>query len=292
VLHQVLLHGGQALRGRLVRHDADGVMLELETGGVVTLSPEAVLSVEALPSEAEALAQARVEAGRFFPDPNRSRYFYSPSAVPLRQGERYVSQKELLFTAFAYGATDNLTLLVGGAAPLWLLPNGAGLNLLVGAKYGVQVLPLTHVAAAAELLVLPGFGFGGGSPVNVVGLASVAASYGGADAHVTLNVGRPLALAGPMTLGQANGPFIFTLSGNLRVAPHAALVTENWVLPAVSGSFSPAVTGVIHSAGVRLMSERLSVDLGAVLVGSWFGPSFQLAMPIPLPWLDFTYRFE
>ena len=47
-------------------------------------------------------------------NPNRTRHLYAPSAMPLKEGEGYLSLKELFFLSGAYGVTDNVSILVGG----------------------------------------------------------------------------------------------------------------------------------------------------------------------------------
>ena len=68
----------------------------------------------------------REQAG--FSDPNRTRYLYSPSAFALKQGEGYLSQKQLFFTSVAYGLTDEFTILGGAALPFWAL---GGFNVIL-----------------------------------------------------------------------------------------------------------------------------------------------------------------
>jgi hypothetical protein len=48
-------------------------------------------------------------------DPNYSRLLFAPTGRPLRAGDGYFSDYELLFPGVAYGLTDNVTL-AGGVA--------------------------------------------------------------------------------------------------------------------------------------------------------------------------------
>jgi hypothetical protein len=285
-LTRVELEDGQVLVGRVVRQDAEALELRLASGAVLTVPARAVRSTRV---EEGARVNARGEVQ--FADPNRTRYFYSPSAMTLKAGEMYVSQKELVYSSFAFGVTDHLTLVVGSALPFWFSTNGSGINVMGGAKLGFQPVEGVHVAAAVESVVLP---LNVGGP-QLLGLGSVVATVGGRDAHLSLNVGAPLLFASRNTFLQLP-PVIATLSGNLRVHRHVALVSENWFVPGVvDGSAAglpdpPRSTFGAAGFGVRLMGERLAVDVGAVVAAAWTGASFNFA-PFPVPWLDFTYNF-
>jgi hypothetical protein len=60
-------------------------------------------------------------------------------------------------------------------------------------------------------------------------------------------------------------------------------MTENWVMPMIArGDF-----GLANALGVRLMGDKLAVDLG----GIWLSTSRGLATWVPVPWVDFTWNF-
>jgi hypothetical protein len=73
---------------------------------------------------------------------------------------------------------------------------------------------------------------------------------------------------------------ILILGGQVRLGRSVALVTENWLF--LDGApLSPQLYGV----AVRLFGERVSADLGVVLVAE------ELDNGIPIPWISFTYHF-
>ncbi|MCI0574334.1 MAG: hypothetical protein L0Y66_26685 [Myxococcaceae bacterium] len=274
----VVLKDGQELRGRLLRQDASGLHLELAGGSVLSLSSASVRSVT---------DQTHVpvsETGeRFGADPNRTRYFYSPTAMMLRPGEVYFSQKELLFSALAVGVTENLSVLVGSIVPAWF-GGTSGMNFIFGAKAGLPVATNVHLAVGAESLLLPGFGTSTGN-ATLVGLAFGTVTVGGPDAHVSLSVGKPFDLSA--SVGVPDDLLVMTLSGNLRVGRNSALVTEHWVIPSLTSGY----VATAHGLGVRFIFERIAVDLGGVFLGNWGPDRSGLAVPYPVPWLDFTYNF-
>jgi hypothetical protein len=269
-LYKLTLTDGQELRGRVVAQ-GEVVILELVDGHRLQIPAGAIR---------ELLEEGRMtitERGElWFEDPNRTRYLFGPSAMRLRQGEAYFSQKELVFSSFAYGLHDNVSLEVGTVIPAWFV-GASGMNFVVGAKAGGSLGERFHLAAGGLTLMLPGVDANG--PV-FAGFLFGSATYGGPNAHATLSLGRPFMLGNDRS---ELGDFIITASGNLRVAKNFALVTENWLMPSLARSEFVLVNGV----AVRVMGEKIAVDVGLLLPFTQRG----LQSEVPIPWLDFTYNF-
>jgi hypothetical protein len=254
----VVMKDGQKLKGRLVSQDPDGVTVE-SSGGRVQIPTASIL---ALASPGSAAAE-----GPWPRDPNRTRYLYSPSGFMLRQGEGYLSQTELLISSVGYGVTDWLTLQAGTLLP-WALYQPSTMPFIVALKAGGAVSPNVHLAGGFQTLVIPGV-----SQFPAVGFLFGTLTIGTEDLHLGISGGPPFAFdKGSSRLGSA----IVSVSGNWRVARSIALVSENWFVP-VNGS-----TKVVGSAAVRLIGERLGVDLGFL---------FPQGSSVPVPWLDFTWHW-
>jgi hypothetical protein len=254
----VVMKDGQKLKGRLVSQDPDGVTIE-PSGGRVQIPTASIL---ALASPGSAAAE-----GPWPRDPNRTRYLYSPSGFMLRQGEGYLSQTELLISSVGYGVTDWLTLQAGTLLP-WALYQPSTMPFIVALKAGGAVSPNVHLAGGFQTLVIPGV-----SQFPAVGFLFGTLTIGTEDLHLGISGGPPFAFdKGSSRLGSA----IVSVSGNWRVARSIALVSENWFVP-VNGS-----TKVVGSAAVRLIGERLGVDLGFL---------FPQGSSVPVPWLDFTWHW-
>lgn len=274
VISELTLTDGQQLRGYIVEETEERYVVELASGGRMEVAASSVESVRVNERITADAKTGELREG----DPNRTRYFYSPSAHMLKKGEGYFSQKELLFSSVAYGVTDNISVLAGAVLPFWFIGNGAGFNFIFGAKAGGEVAPGIHLAAGAETLMLPGFGYSGPSAM-FAGFLFGTATIGSEEQHLSVSVGRPFFFS--QYGSGAPAELIATLSGSIRVHKHLALVTENWLIP------SSTMTVGFFSGGLRLMAGRIAVDLGAILPAtSTYGVS-----PIPLPWLDFTYNF-
>jgi hypothetical protein len=269
-LSRITLKDGQELRGVVVHRDARVVVVELATGGRLELPATQVEHVEAEPH-----AQVRANGEVWFQDPNRTRYLYAPSGMMLRQGEGYFSQKELFFSSMNYGLTDHITVQVGAVVPAWLADGG--FNLIGGVKVGGSVTDRLHLALGAQALFLPGLVNGSGAGM---GFLFGTATYGTPAAHVSLALGKPLTFASGEEI--LNRHYIVAVSGNVRMTQTLALVTENWVMPTILEGLSDNQLPMINSLALRLFGEHWSVDLGGVRIPE---------VPIPIPWLDFTYNF-
>lgn len=205
-------------------------------------------------------------AGQDFetPNPGYSRYFYTPSAIPLDQASGYVSQKEVLFTSTAFGLTDNVALLFGSSIPATLL----GLPVLIaGVKVGAQIGDTgAWFGGGAEALTLDG---------DVGGLAYLNYTVGNRDSNATIAFGTPFLLGG----GVLDSYPLFVVAGQLRVSEHVALVTENW--------FFALDSVALGSAGVRLFNSKFSIDLGLIASDDFDNSGF-----LPLPWIDTTWHWK
>ncbi|PTL84972.1 hypothetical protein [Vitiosangium sp. GDMCC 1.1324] len=263
-LSRVKLKDGQELLGRVVRHDADGVVLEVAGGVRMTLPPEAVERVE--------VAQdARVTQGGSvrFTDPARTRYLFGNSALMLRGGEGFFSQRELFLSMVSLGVTDHLTLTVGSALPMWVLDKRM-INVAFGVKVGASFTERLHLAVGVESAVMP-------LAPSGLGLIYGAATYGTPDAHVTLSAGVPFELTSSGLSSVAHF-YAGSLSGGLRLSKGLAGVTENWVLLGMMGS-EPVF---LNSLALRVLGERWAVDIGA---------AYTRGLYLPVPWVNFSWHW-
>jgi hypothetical protein len=256
---RVVLADGQELRGRLTARDTGGVSIDV-SGTPLTFPTSAVREVTPAPPPGADAARPR--------DPNRTRYLYSPSAFFLRQGEGYVSQTELLMTSVAVGATDWLTLQAGTVIPV-LFYEPTSLPFLLAVKVGGHVGGPVALAAGFQTLVLPGV-----AEAPAIGVAFATVTLGDEDHHLSVSAGPPFLLSHGTT---DLGPVLIAVSGAVRLSRGVALVSENWILPGGNTS-----TDVLASGAVRLIAQRLGVDVGLV---------FANGAGVPLPWLDFTWNW-
>jgi len=262
------LDDGQTLSCELLSEMPDRVTIRIGSGAPFEISRASIRRIEP--------ADGRPSSAYWFRDANVSRHFYAPTAFMLRAGEGYFSQKELVFSSFGYGVTDNFSLLVGSVVPAWFAPGGH--HLVAGFKIGADFGDIWHVAGGAQGLALP---FISSGPM-FAGVAFLTLTVGTPDVNLTASVGQ-IASAGSFS-SSSSSTTIVAAGASFRAAPNVALVTENWFFPWLSPPFSVSTEPffMLNSVGVRLMSDHLAADLGLVrFQGSFF----------PIPWVDFTYSF-
>jgi hypothetical protein len=202
-------------------------------------------------------------AGRedWFPNPNATRLFFAPTGQMLAKGEGYFSDYEVLFPGVAYGLTDNIT--VGGGVSL--LPTGLDKQVwYLTPKVGASVSPRLHLAVGALVAGVPG--------EDPVGAVYGVGTAGDGDQSVTAGIAYGFAGS------EFSSEFAVLVGGEKRVSRRIALVTENYFVPSAVGE--PVVSG-----GIRMMSDKLTVDLALFnLVGeSAFLPG--------IPFVSFVYKF-
>jgi hypothetical protein len=275
----LLLHmaNGKTATGDLVELRADTLKLRLSGGAEVIIQRAGVLKVQT--KEEVALVAPRPSVAghpiqnavgwRVRPEvipSHRTRYFYAPSAMPLRKGEGYFSQKELIFSAAAFGVTDQMSMLVGSVLPALMFGGIDGVNGIFGLKYAWNPAEEFHVALATEALVLPGG--------EAVGLGGAVVTFGGYHNHLSLLASVPYSLNGDTFL---SGSFLFTVAGALRTGKRWALLTENWVVGLGDGN--PLLIG---SVGLRRFGRDHAFDFAFLGVsGAGFG----------FPWVDWTFSW-
>ena len=257
----VTLKDGQVLRGRTWRNSDRSVGIALENGAVMELEPEAIRGIQYPDAPG---------ASRFaYPDPSAARYFFAPTAIPLKRDSTLLAQKMLVVTEITHAVSDNVSLMGATSLPLLLfgLP-----NIFFGAK----------VSAPAG----DGFWAGGGVwgavfDGEVFALPFGNVTFGTPDKNLTLGAGY-----GFMADAVADSTITVVIAGSTRLNDKIALVTENWIFAVPDRLNDPLIA---LSGGVRFINRQLTADLALM----------SLAMPnqgeflfVPIPWLDLAWRFR
>jgi len=233
--HVLRLKDGSTLMGHLVSRDSTGVRFET-MGNVLTFPLARVAELT------EVRAADMHGSEYWFPDPNRTRLFFAPTARMLRQGEGYYSNTYLLLQNFAVGSSPNFTM--GGGFSI--VPSS---DFLADNVYyitpKVGLFQNDHDAVAVGALV----GFVPANDGHFGGILYGVGTHGDENASVTGGLGYAF----------ADGDFtpapILMFGGTNRVSRRIALVTENY------GYFHNGDGGVVFSYGIRIMGEKLSADL-------------------------------
>ena len=245
------LSDGSSLVGRIVGVGADTVNFQ-SSAGRFPIAIGAIRDIREVPTGA-------IRGGNYwFPNPNATRLFFAPTGQMLKQGEGYLADYELFFPGVAYGITDHLT--IGGGVSL--LPAAASDQVYyLTPKIGASVSDRVHLAAGVLFA---------GTRGGTGGIYYSVATVGDGDGSVSLGGGY--GFAG----GKIQRKPVGMLGGEKRVSRRVALVTENYLLPTSDDN-------KLYSFGIRLMSEKLTVDL-ALFNTSGSGI-------IGIPFVDFVFRF-
>jgi hypothetical protein len=128
----VVLPGGQELRGRACpaalegRGEDDGPVLYLDQEPPLRREAAHLVDIHRGPRldpEPDGSGPARSRPRRGDTDTiltSATRYLYAPSAIPMKRGTGYVSQKELIATHAALGLMDTVAVVAGTSIPVLL----------------------------------------------------------------------------------------------------------------------------------------------------------------------------
>jgi hypothetical protein len=245
------LKNGKSIRGLLLQKSEAEVSVATEDVGKITVAWSAIKSMNMISKE---------EKDRF-PNPQPTRYFFAPSAIPLKKGDKYYQNAVFLLNSFQVGMNDHFSLGGGVVIPF---------AFFITPKIGYQLSKNVHVGGgilfATSLIRDLNFG---------VGTVYGSFTYGSMEDNITLNAGLGAVKENTgMGSGDYNWKFanrpMFTLSGMTRISKRAMLITENWIFStntsnySNNGQFLNSVTEYngILSAGVRILGERYAFDVG------------------------------
>lgn len=256
----ITLKDGSTLIGDIVKV-GDSSITVLSSIGELEIQINRIDKVQEIPLSS-------MRDGKFwFPNPNRTRLYFAPTARMLKAGEGYFSDYYLFFPGVAIGLTDNITI-------------GGGMSLFPGVDFSDQLFYLTpkvgiaadenlSFAVGALIVGVPDWDDDGNSPT--IGILFGVATAGSDDHSFTAGLGY-----GFDDDDLADKPAVM-LGAETRFSRRAAFVTENWIFPDVDDA--------LVSYGVRFFGEGLAVDLA--LVNS-FGDD---AIFPGFPYLDFVWNF-
>lgn len=203
-------------------------------------------------------------------DPNYSRLLFAPTGRPLEKGDGYFSDYELVFPGVAVGLTDNLSI-AGGVS---IIP-GVGLTeqvLYVSPKLGWNLSDRAAVSVGGLYAAIPS-----DDDVDDIAVGFAVGTFG--TRRRSLSVGLGL---GDTYLPDGFNPTpILMIGGTVTVSRHVALVSENWL--ALGDDFDLADQP--YGLGVRFFSDRLSADVGVIIVPEYVGDNGFL------PWASISYHF-
>ncbi len=205
-----------------------------------------------------------------------TRYFYSPSAIPLKKGEGYYQNLMLLVNGGNIGITDYFS--IGGTFEFASLISGTP-SFSITPKIGVQITDNIYVGAG--LRVSKFFEIYSTSGYGVVTL-------GNEDSNLSLAGGFGISNS---LLGF--GPTV--ASATHRFSDRISIMSENWFWDIKTPIFND-ITGlkVLHIGihGVRLHSKRSTFDFGVMTTNLLQNMPLDFNGIIGIPFIGYTYGFS
>jgi hypothetical protein len=270
----------QSVVGILQDFQAASLQILTEKTGLLDISRSQIKSIQRIEKE-------QIQGGTYvFPNPHPTRYFFGPSAIPLKKGEKYFQNAYILANSMQVGLTDHLS--IGGGVVIPFL-------FFVTPKIGYQVSEHVHVGGG--ILLANSFI----KDLNLgVGVAYGSLTLGSREHNVTLNAGwgatkqnsyNPVTYESSSSWGMEKP--MFTLSGMTRISKRCMLITENWLFSVKEYTYDPvgntngtqSKTNGIMSGGVRIMWKKTSLDAGIL------SPIGGGAPAMGIPYLDYVIKF-
>ncbi|UCH10242.1 MAG: hypothetical protein JSU61_13770 [Fidelibacterota bacterium] len=266
---RVTLEDGSVIIGQYVSETTEVLILESKYGGQITIPLGDIV-------EREEVTTADLSIAATWPvDRNYSRYLWSPTAFALKAKQGYCSDACLILPSFAWGITDNFSVL-------------GGITLIPGVKVGNQLIQLAGkftILERGRLAVAAGVQYFGLNIEDVnagFGFVFGTATMGDHNSHYSGSIGYGFVRAsqdGESVSEWMERPML-TACAIRRFSKSMAFVTENWLLPDVDLADTPL------SVGLRFIGDRLSVNLAAIFMLSMF----EEGLVIPFPWVDFSFH--
>ncbi len=254
----IRMKDGSVLLARVVDEEAGGLKI-VTLGGVAIDLPRT--SIESVKPRENAEASARPSGS------NDTRLLFSPTGRPLPRGAGYFSDHFLVFPGAAYGLTDNLSI----GAGVSVIP-GLGLSeqlFYVSPRIGKQFSD--RVAVSGGVLYARG---GEGTDNAELGVGFAMATFGGPDKSLTLGLAVPIGR-------EVSRTPVLIVGGTARLSRNLSLVSENWLVLGEGFKLSEQP----FALGVRFLGDRLSADVGLILIGDVVKEGF------PVPWVSVSYHF-
>lgn len=266
----VTIAGGNIITGYLVSDDEKELVVQTELVGRVSIPKYTIKKIS------NKVTGSVVNGEYWFGNPNATRYIIGPSAIPLRKGEGYYQNLYLFVHSGSVGVTDHIS--VGGGTELLtpLVSGQAPAMFFATVKAGFPIAKNLHAGGGILYVNFRNKLFG--SYNNHLGTVFGLGTYGSENNNITLGAGWGYQRAGvenpfsgkqEQTGGISKRP-TFTVSAMARVFKSLAVVTENWVFPYTENEYYSInqpprkVHGYRHilSYGIRIMGERVSLDMG------------------------------
>ncbi|NBC64032.1 MAG: hypothetical protein GVY07_00030 [Bacteroidetes bacterium] len=199
---------------------------------------------------------------QWFPNPNYSRLFFSPTAQPIQKNSGYYQNIYVFFNNVAYAVNDNIAF-TGGFSMIPSVSISNQLYFFTG-KVGFEV--------ADDHFLGGGLGAASANTFEdalIIGYANYTRGFhrGNITGGVTT-----------FSIEEEIGTYALYFGGDYRLIQRISFVTENFIFPEAGDEF-------VLSYGLRFMGENMSFDL------AFFRPGLGTDIGFGIPYVDFVFNF-
>ena len=255
----LLTNSDEEFVGTIVSEDAREVSIRLQNGKLLIIPAYTIKSTRKLSSS------TLIKGKPVFANPHPSRYFYTPSAIPMDKGEVYIQSVYFLAYQVQFGVTENFS--IGATTTLLATP------LALTAKYSIKIDEKNTLAFGGMAGIV-----GWGTQTNL-GIGFGAFTHGTKESNVTFAAGYAWVNTKEDN-GGGNSPMM-SLSGNQRLSKNLSLMGELWYLPEVGVFFGGPCFRLYKS-------KKSSYDFGIWALGK---NEAHKTVPF-IPVFGYTYKFE
>ncbi len=251
------VNSGEEFVGTIIAEDAREISIRLQSGKLLIIPTYTVKSIKKLSTS------TLIKGKPVFANPHPSRYFYTPSALPMDKGEVYIQTLYAVAYQVQFGVTENFSL--GATTTI------VGTPLALTGKYSIKIDDKNTIAIGG----LAGL-VGWGTQTNL-GIGFGAFTHGTKESNFTLAGGY--AWINEKNNGGGGSP-VMSLSGNQRLSKNLSLMGELWYLPEVGVFFGGPCFRLYNN-------KKSSFDLGIWSIGSPDNGGIPF-----VPVVGYTYKFE
>lgn len=229
----IKMKNGDQFRGEIIDQNSNTIVLKTDNGEF-KLSAANVDSIE----------KSEYRGEFTFENPHDSRYFFGPSAIPVKKRKGYYQNLMITTNFVNYGISKNLS--IGGGFEFISTVTGNPIWFFTP-KVGFDINKNFHVGGG---VIMAGFAARGAATLGY-GVVTV----GHAESNITLGAGY----------GFVSGEFAeyppFMVSGTHRITNSIALLSENYFIPNSENALN-----YFGIQGIRVLSEKNSFDIGGIVI--------------------------
>lgn len=274
---------GMYLIGTVEAIEEETITLSHETYNSITLKSNRIKSIKQVEKK------TMKDDGYWHENKNYSRNYYGPTGIGLEKGNGYYQNIMLVWNHLAYSFSDHFTLGIDFEI-VSILSRLSGEPIFEDSPMPVTALTPKFSFSASEE-----FHFGLGAIGLFVpatdyyidaGIGYGVVTYGNKNRNATLGFGVPFFEGDFKPKSQ-----IMTLSGQYRLSPKIALLSENWLLLLQEdlGDESNDNNSIyIGVQGIRYLARELTWDFGIALLGVSGEDTFFF----PVPYISVVFPFN